>query len=760
MSASRQALDRLKLFLVSRGVKEPFEVRLDIGLNKFIEIAFFSTECALGNQEVVSRIFDSYHPIALVFKNDPFLTKPKIKTSLSLDKLDSFLNQAELLFPSCETTMPVPSILQSPSPTSTHSSYSSSSSSSSSTPASSSSQSVLSYFPRGQDWLIKRMHKLYFATASKSGIGRGICFGFSSMWMSAFIQGEAAFSEFNQRLRLIIAIPADEIAERVERSKKIVATIVADVKTELQALSIDEEIKAMGLQEKINGELKKFKKQFLTREVLESALLNPVIVASRDSWIDGLSEEDMENEIAERGLLAKLEERFFHIKQQCVIDEKVSQELTEEDRLVLDILPFFEGIIMHHKPEKFPKIFPEIFRQDIEKTIPLMMSTSLEREGGIESISSFYGIYTKTELLSYFNMLRTKLDNMSPPLDQPIVLFLGNITHLISVGYNPDKGDWTLCDINGYNVVTKSDELIASEVRSSFFNDEDTKPTMFSTDIYVKNNDRKKSEKWARCIAEWTSSPSMQEINNVSAKAGLTDIKGASLLHMAARTGKLDDVIILLEKGANIDQVRSGVTPLGVACGHGNVTVVQALLNAGASFSMYSGELLIADRAGHMEIAGLIRSRAIQAQRSQKDFQRYGLFSSNPGSNRTFSIVHKLNKAIKQAGISYSRRFNERTGVIEFIVDGKLVNDFPSFLKNGEHAQLLGNGDYRFRMTTDNVELCHEFLDFIQVAVKPAVLLKSMEAAPSPTIRRPLEWELALRDRKEQRRGSGGKFPF
>lgn len=99
----------------------------------------------------------------------------------------------------------------------------------------------------------------------------------------------------------------------------------------------------------------------------------------------------------------------------------------------------------------------------------------------------------------------------------------------------------------------------------------------------------------------------LRELQASDANPDQRDAEGATLLTLAARSGRLDVVRELVRRGADVDRVGlHGHTPLGVAAMAGHDLLVQALLRAGADPARRSAQgqsaLHLAAREGQVSV--------------------------------------------------------------------------------------------------------------------------------------------------------------
>jgi len=126
----------------------------------------------------------------------------------------------------------------------------------------------------------------------------------------------------------------------------------------------------------------------------------------------------------------------------------------------------------------------------------------------------------------------------------------------------------------------------------------------------------------------------------------VVDVHGLSPLHIAVRSGDLEIVQLLLDKGANTEIGNQSVTPLIDACCGGHDKIVRVLLDKGANVNVVSklGPPLAAAILGRSEkcVAEILKDRRLK--KYQRNYQ-YGTALNDAAFHGLPGIVKKLLKA-------------------------------------------------------------------------------------------------------------------
>lgn len=83
--------------------------------------------------------------------------------------------------------------------------------------------------------------------------------------------------------------------------------------------------------------------------------------------------------------------------------------LSEKEKLLLSIPPFFEGIELFHQALFYPTLFKDdhlLITQNNSLPAPLAASQLIEAQGGMKKIEMLGDVYTQDGLEVYFSTLR------------------------------------------------------------------------------------------------------------------------------------------------------------------------------------------------------------------------------------------------------------------------------------------------------------------------------------------------------------------
>lgn len=155
------------------------------------------------------------------------------------------------------------------------------------------------------------------------------------------------------------------------------------------------------------------------------------------------------------GLIASYKGNFLQLKKDIeAAKEKVRSkiELTSDERKVLDILAFYEGLLIYLNPKFYPGLFNNqpIPQQDISTVYSIARSTLLE---GTE-LHTFHRkcyIFDRKKLFTYIFQLSQALQQTAIKL--PILI--SSLTHTVSVNFDCATLKWAFTDVNNFKKNSK-----------------------------------------------------------------------------------------------------------------------------------------------------------------------------------------------------------------------------------------------------------------------------------------------------------------
>lgn len=257
------------------------------------------------------------------------------------------------------------------------------------------------------------------------------------------------------------------------------------------------------------------------------------------------------------------------------------------EQFVFGLLAFYGKIEAFLKPEKFSELFdvPNPLRQDDIKIISAIASSDeIQKRGGLETLYSEPLIPDLKELVSYLDELKATLENIDPPLSEPLGLLFCNY-HAIAMSYHPGKG-FTLMDINQHPPIRLEDhETIARKLIEGFQNIEGVQenlenPYMAMNVSLISTGNNKNKAVLQETLKTFKDQHVITE--EIAQRSGLTD-----LVWIAARYGHDAHVKTLAQKGADINKANSkGFTPTCAAAYYGQAEAIIALAEEGANLDL------------------------------------------------------------------------------------------------------------------------------------------------------------------------------
>lgn len=154
---------------------------------------------------------------------------------------------------------------------------------------------------------------------------------------------------------------------------------------------------------------------------------------------------------------AECEERFDLPAEISALEKKIllhpifltlaiSFYMTGEEKIDFEILRFLTAVNLIQMPEKYPVLFnpkQKLKGQSLKLTLPLVLSTLLEAQGGITNLGNYSVVYTPAELEIAFS----KFEFYFAPIGTPVALILNTRYHAISIAYDPIEAIWFYADL-------------------------------------------------------------------------------------------------------------------------------------------------------------------------------------------------------------------------------------------------------------------------------------------------------------------------
>ena len=254
---------------------------------------------------------------------------------------------------------------------------------------------------------------------------------------------------------------------------------------------------------------------------------------------------------------------------------KKHETLTTDDLENLDILPFYDSLILYHHPDVHHQIFNQALGQtDIAPISQLAASDAIQAQGELSSIYSEPNIYTENEIKDYLNEIQTMMmNNEINPNKKNCFMTLSSPGHSIGLFYQPGDEAWTFMDINQWppsdiSSLNSTDE-ISEAIMLAF---EESPYIAFNTTIAITDIEKKHSQALITQLDKFKKSHPI-----TSEKAGRMagDI---NLAYVAALHGHADVIAELARYGVDLNQLTpNGKSLIDIAKARGHERVVVEL---------------------------------------------------------------------------------------------------------------------------------------------------------------------------------------
>lgn len=220
-----------------------------------------------------------------------------------------------------------------------------------------------------------------------------------------------------------------------------------------------------------------------------------------------------------------------------------------------------------------------------DKTISEVVR-SVEQKDEIYNVDAFTGVYKVNDLIDYIESFQAAIRKSKLSLKKPISLMTHNINHEMCIGYDPEKEEWMLSNVNNNQILFFStskvdiEKMAASIMRGYYQVDTDNSiknsVAIIETKIYGEEKDALNS-----CITAWKKSTIFKLLHNVTPdKAFAKDIYGANWLELASKYNDMGVIDSLIKNGADVNarDTYFEYTPLICAAYSGNVELLKKLI--------------------------------------------------------------------------------------------------------------------------------------------------------------------------------------
>ncbi len=247
----------------------------------------------------------------------------------------------------------------------------------------------------------------------------------------------------------------------------------------------------------------------------------------------------------------------------------------------LETLAFCDSLELYQHPGEHASLFGEYVRQEDVKTIPCLASSDdILSRGGLAQIYTHPGIYTKTEIVKYFDDLAAVIKNSAPLSKETFGIILSNHNHAIAMTYKPGSSDatWQFMDINQYpsqSFKAEDTALIAERLILGFQTSKNSYST-FNTSVFTLGNNEQLDE-LKRQLGQFKKQH--VPIKEIASRVSHEN----NLVFIAAKDGDVPVIAELAEQQVNLDiPIHGDVTPAYIAAQIGHAGVIAELAKRGA----------------------------------------------------------------------------------------------------------------------------------------------------------------------------------
>ncbi len=260
-------------------------------------------------------------------------------------------------------------------------------------------------------------------------------------------------------------------------------------------------------------------------------------------------------------------------------------KFTEKDLNNLELQIFLEGASLAQNPCSRYRLFSPASvprsQADILPILPLITSNKLAREGGMQRVCSYSGVYAKVDdFAACLSVLRHCLKTHFPAFTGRISICLGTFTHCLLVGYDAGQQLFYFNDSGRVYRKSLTDPKEAANLLFQAFGVEGA--IILTTEIFSSGTHYQLMQ---NAMSIYRQTRIYDQCHVVTRElAGIKDAEDVSWLHVAISYGHVATVSDLLKAGAD-PRYSFGFdeTPLLLAAAKGEVEIIAQLLDAGVN---------------------------------------------------------------------------------------------------------------------------------------------------------------------------------
>lgn len=251
----------------------------------------------------------------------------------------------------------------------------------------------------------------------------------------------------------------------------------------------------------------------------------------------------------------------------------VQELLTPEERLLISIPPFFEGISLHQKPEAYPDVFEIGQKPDLDSNLVEEIVRPEDMKDKAIKLATFSNAYNVQMLRKYLYSLLRKL--ISRDISNiPVAFVLVSPNHAIAISYDSKQGKWSFTDANKSQTKFYNEDKLAEKIIAAFSKNNQA---VFTTNIFCAESNRSKLD---NSLSAWV------KLSNTltDEKIKIADSENRTLIDLAIVNDDLPLLNELLLKGADptlpfiTNDKYNGLTPLHMAVEYENRDMVKAIV--------------------------------------------------------------------------------------------------------------------------------------------------------------------------------------